>query len=383
MLDDLDQLDDEILDDQTDDRDDAGDDKPRSIRDSVESAWEKHGGELTEERKDARERRREERDERREKDKPRERGDREKAVSPADRSPKSGSQDGAPAPEQRDAPAASMQPPNGWSPEAKAIWAKLPPAVQAAVTKRETDMTAGARQLQERYGGIHRMITSELAPFSQKYNLPPAQVMANAVTWLQAIERDPINGLRQLAQLYKVDASKLGAAAPAPAPGAPNGVTPQARPNADPRIDHLVRWATTMEQTRRNEVQEAKLVSWSPNKPHFGEVRALMGDLLENAVRSQDPRFLNDAGTDVDLDKLYQAACQVHPEVGPQIIREQAEQERRQQQGRLNQKRRAGSSMRPGTPGSAPLKGEQPKQLKKGSSVRAHVQAAWDEARSA
>lgn len=108
-----------------------------------------------------------------------------------------------------------------------------------------------------------------------------------------------------------------------------------------------------------------------------------MGDLLENAVRQQDPRFLNEAGTDVDLDKLYIHACLVHPEVGPQIVKERAEKERNERLARINQKRRAGASMRPGTPGGAPLKGEQPKKLPKGSGVRAHLIAAWDEARSA
>jgi hypothetical protein len=373
---------------------DDGDDEPkgRSIRDSLEKAWEDHGGELTEDRKEARERRREERDERQErrrggKDKDKPKGDGTGKASPfySREAPKgdqgkqvSPQTDGQAAPD----PASSEGPSAWWKKDGKELWDRLDPQARQLISQRENLMTQGARQLQERYGGIHR-ITQHLAPRFQRYNLAPERGFANMASWFEAIENNPAAGLRELAKLYKVDLTN-GVATPQPAPnGAPTGQTPQARPQADPRIDSLMRWAGEMQQTRRNEVQEAKLSAWSPNRPHFAAVRSLMGDLLENAVRSQDPRFMNDAGTDVDLDKLYEAAVRVHPEVGLQVIEEQAEAKRREQQARITQARRAGSSVRPGTPGSAPLKGEQQKKLSKGSSVRQHVQQAWDDLRSA
>lgn len=385
MLDDLDELDEDL--DQLNGADD-GEDEPesRSVRDSVEKAWEEHGGELTEDRKDARERRREERDERQErrnKDKsrssvPEREGPAKQRGIAADRSgsvsPKA---DQAQAPTQ----ASNEAPSIWWKNEGKALWDRLDPQAKSLLTQRENLITQGARQIQERYGGIHRL-TQHLTPRFQRYGLTPDRGFANMASWFEAIENNPALGIRELAKLYNVDVRQLGAATPAPAPGASNGQPPPARPQSDPRIDHLFRWAQNLEQTRSTEVQQAKLTAWSPQKPHFAAVRSLMGDMLEHAVQAQDPRYLNDAGTDIDLDKLYEAAIRVHPEIGLKVIEEQAEARRRDQQARVAQARRAGGSLRPGTPGSAPLKGEQGKKLPKGSSVRAHLQQAWDELRS-
>jgi hypothetical protein len=359
--------------------------KGQSVRDSIEKAWEDHGGELPEERKEARERRRDEkdnnasrvaRDNGKESREARGRDSREAPKRSGDPAKLIPSSTG----EQSLASTPAIAPPTSWSAEAKAVWNKLHPSVQAAVNKRETEFENGRRQITERYGGIHRL-TQALAPRFQRYNLSPDRGFANMASWFEAIENNPAAGIRELAKLYKVDLGQPGAAAPAQAQGAPNGT--QA---IDPRIvrslQDLYQWRQNLEQTRSTEVQNAKLSAWSPNKPHFAEVRSLMGDLLENAVRNQDPRFLNEAQTDVDLDKLYKAAIQVHPELGVLEIKQAWEQEQREHGARVAQARRAGSSIRPGSPGSAPLKGEAPKKLPKGSSVRAHLQAAWDEARS-
>lgn len=382
----IDDLDDEILDDQIDDRE-VDEPSGRSVRDSLEKAWEDHGGDLPEARKDARERRKEDRQERNGRDRTETKGGPKDAQGRfvSREAPKGdpAQRDGAPAPDAtRDAPATSaIQPPNGWSPEAKEAWSKLSPAVQAAVTKRETDMTNGARQLQERYGGIHRL-SQALAPRFQRYNLTPDRGFANMASWFEAIETNPAHGISQLAKLYNVDVRQLGAQAPAAQPGvATNGQTPSPRP--DPRLDQLVNWARNLEQNRLNEVQQAKLSAWSPQKPHFAAVRQLMGDMLQISSDNRDPRFLNEAQTDVDLDKLYQAAIQSHPEIGPQVIREKLEEERKARQARVDRARQAGGSLRPGTPGSAPRVGEKSAKAKKGETARDTIRRVWDEMRSA
>lgn len=88
---------------------------------------------------------------------------------------------------------AGVNPPAGWSAAAKAMWAQLPPAVQAAVSRRESEVSQGFQQ----YEGLGRV----LAPMQQALQMrgvtPAAYVqqliqaeslLANPATRAQAFD---------------------------------------------------------------------------------------------------------------------------------------------------------------------------------------------------
>lgn len=343
-----------------------------SVRDALEKSWKEHGGELPESRQPKEDRR-----ERPAKDKQpvaaADTGAPGKAAKAADRVPSTEGRQGTEAPQ---ASAAAV--PSGWSKEAKAEWDKLPPAVQAAVTKREADMTAGAKQLQDRYGGIHRVVTTQLTAPSRKYGLTPDKILENAVGWFNAIEQNPAEGLKALARVYKIDASNIGAAAPAPAANGSNG---QSQPVSDPRIDQLLRTVSDMQNSRTQEVEQAKLDAWSANKPHFAKVRQLMAQVVAGAAQLQDQSIL-DAGGNVDMDKVYERAIYLDPEVRAQVLKEQAEERRKANAAQVNNARRAGSSVKPGTPGGGSVRSGDAKKAPKGMTVRQSIEHAMSELRS-
>lgn len=343
-----------------------------SVREVLEKSWKEHGGELPESRKRS--------------SAPKEEiqaRDATKKGAPTDKS--AGKAAGAervtrePATGAVEAASQSSAAPNGWSSEAKADWGKLPPHVQAAVTKRETEMSAGARQLQERYGGIHRAVTNQLTPAAQKYGLTPDRVLENALSWFTLIEQNPAHGLAALARTYNLDASKLGAAAPAPPGGASNGQAPQQF--QDPRVDQIARMVQDMQQRGHQEAQQAELKAWSATKPHFAAVRQTMAQIVSGASQLQDTSIMTDDGAKVDLDKVYEKAIWMHPEVREQILKEQQEQARKARQQQADNARRAGASVRPGTPGSGSLRNGEVKP-KKGETVRETIKRAMAELRS-
>jgi hypothetical protein len=339
-----------------------------SVRDALEKSWKEAGGELPENRKS---------------------DSRKQSVEKSDSNRRDATAKGAPGKTERvtaesvEKPAAAPQPssaPNGWSAEAKAEWSRLPPHVQAAVTKRETEMSAGARQLQERYGGIHKIVSTQLTAPAQKYGLTPDRILENALSWFQVIEQNPAQGLAALARTYNIDASKLGTAAPAPANGASNG-SPQQQQYQDPRVDQIARTVMEMQQRGQQDATQAELRQWSANKPHFDKVRLAMAQIVSGAAQLQDTSILTADGASVDLDKVYEKAIWMDPEIRSAVIKEQQEAARAARQQQADQARKAGSSVRPGTPGSGSARNGEVKP-KKGESVRDTIKRAMAELRS-
>src|SRR5258708_18606092 len=215
-----------------------------------------------------------------------------------------------------------LKAPNGWSNEAKTEWSKLPPHVQAAVTKREQDMTVGAQKLQERYGGIHKTVT-ETAPWFQRHNLTPDQGIQRLSEWYRVLEHIPVEGLQALAKSYNIDLSKLGAAVPQPQV---NGVTPP----ADPRIDQLIARVGSFESAetvRQQSATQEALKSWANGKTHYEAVRSVMGQIIAGAVQMQDASIMDSTGQRIDLDKIYEKAIWMVPEVRALVQKEQERKE--------------------------------------------------------
>src|SRR5258708_8876354 len=104
--------------------------KGSSIRDHLESAWDKHSDEPP-------------------------KFERQKISGDAGKKP-AGAEPSTPKVAAGDTN--PLKAPNGWRKEAKTEWAKLPPPVHAPVTKREQRITVGAQKIPKRDGGIHKTL---------------------------------------------------------------------------------------------------------------------------------------------------------------------------------------------------------------------------------
>ena len=169
-------------------------------------------------------------------------------------------------------PSTAAVAPAGWSAEAKAEFGKLPPAVQAAVIKRESEINdGGARWSEEK-----KTLLSHFEPLretSNRYGVHPAEALKRLATANDYLERDPAGALRWLADAYKVDLSKLATDAPAP------------RPQADPMVSQLSEKVSSLEQfiqtQQANEVNGSLTAfAAAPGHEHFEAVRVDMGKLM-------------------------------------------------------------------------------------------------------
>lgn len=130
---------------------------------------------------------------------------------------------GEPTPEAEPAAAASTppptspdeQPPDTWTKEAKAEWAKVPPAVRSELIKREADYRKGIAEYKvpAEVGQAFEKVITPFLPVYQKYNVNPWQhipalLNAHAVlTWGPPEHRIAV--ARQLVQDAGLDLSKL------------------------------------------------------------------------------------------------------------------------------------------------------------------------------
>lgn len=121
--------------------------------------------------------------------------------SKTDQQPEAGKVEPAkPQPPAIDAPAS-------WSAEMKAKWAALPSEAQQYVAQREQEAHARISQLGQyakQMEPIHKAI-SEHSSYIQQVGKPTAQFVSELFNAAQALDRDPVSALKELARVYRVD----------------------------------------------------------------------------------------------------------------------------------------------------------------------------------
>jgi hypothetical protein len=231
-------------------------------------------------------------------------------------------------------------PPPGWDAEAKALYPKLPPAIQAAVSRREEEVSRGFAQYAQAKQELERVI----APRRQYYSgdgVSDTQAIDNIWKWFEALKNSPNEALPALAQMFGATISS----------GAPAD-SPQVNPEVAALRAHIQRLegqvgqvAGTFEQ-QQVAARRAEIAEFAKDKPHFERVRVTMGRLMS-------------AGVAQGLTDAYQQAVRITPEVSAALAAEEkaaadkaaAEAALR---GRPGSQRRASVSVRGGSPnGSA------------------------------
>lgn len=235
------------------------------------------------------------------------------------------------APEQATAPAQpASEAPASWSDAAKAEWAKLPPAIQQEVARREADVSRYVSQAGPALQAFDTVVKA-LEPVAA--NLKAAGITApeyisrlvSVEAWLQ---RDPPAALQWLAQQY-------GHSQAQPAE--------HAAEVADPQLAAVLQRVATLEQSlqqsaRSQEEQVRQRIATDieafkaavgadgkPARPHFDRVRVRMAQL----IHSGEARGLDDAYARAVSEDAGIKAEQRLADLEAQIARDRAEAEKR------------------------------------------------------
>src|SRR5215472_4054363 len=265
--------------------------------------------------------------------------------------------------------------PDAWkNKELHSVWGGLTPAVQAAIVKREADMQKGVDQLKTRY----QELDGAVAPYRdtiKKFGFSEGQAVDQLFRWQMALAGpDKIRAFVHLMQSHGVD--------PATFANALQSTQGAAQPNAIPpeflnELNGLKQKIGQFDQhfaTQTRSQAEQTVMTWAKDKPHYEKVRGLMGQFIQSgAVPLKDGN--------VDLDSAYDMAIHAHPEVRVQLFQEQQEKAAAERKAAAEKARKAGSSMRTGTPAPIAAANGLDKQYR-GESARDSIKRAFEEYRA-
>lgn len=261
------------------------------------------------------------------------------------------SEDAAKASDQAAAQPAAVAPPAGWTAAEKAEWSKLSPAIQAAVSRREADMTRGGQQWSEE----KRRYETALSPIANLSRARGISTEEGAQRLAQAqmmLDQDPVAGLRQIAQSYGVDLATLA--------GQPAADGETAR-NQTPDIERLVRQAMapvlapiqqrwqSEEQSRNEQTMSAiQAFAAAPGHEHYAAVEGSIALILPQVIQ-ENPSWTMEQ----KLQEAYDRAVYATPATRQLVLQEQQQKSEAARQAeakeRANKARLAGSSVT-GTP---------------------------------
>jgi hypothetical protein len=218
----------------------------------------------------------------------------------------------------------AINPPAGWTAAEKAEWSKLPPAIQAAVDRREQEISRGGQQWSEE----KRRYEAVLAPVAQAFkarNLSVEDGLNRLLGAQDYLDRDPAGAIAWLAQSYGVDLQNLEST-----PSAPQA------PRFDPMVQQLQQQTQYLESQLNGFLQSQTLgviEQFAQGKPHYADVE---GDLVNiiPMVKAANPG----ATPQEVLEKAYDQAIWSNPNVRAKLIAEQAAQEQAKQAEALKAK---------------------------------------------
>lgn len=242
------------------------------------------------------------------------------------------------------APTPTSAPPAGWTAAEKAEWQKLPPAVQAAVSRRETEIANGGKQ----WSDEKRHYQAILAPIEQASRArgldvnQGAQLLAAAQN---ALDANPIEGIRRIMATYGVTPEHLLSEPPASQPQVRDPVIPQ----ISQKISTLENQLYEFQMSQTNGLLEA----FASSHPHFAAVENEIASLIP-VIQNSEPGLPKQQV----LQKAYDQAVWLNPTVRAQLIAEQtasAEQARvATLQTKQTQARKAAVSVKGSSNGVSP-----------------------------
>lgn len=215
---------------------------------------------------------------------------------------------------------AGVQPPPGWSPAAKAAFGSLPPAVQAAVARREQEVSDGFKQ----YSGLNQAL-APMAQTLQMRGVQPAQYV-NQMVQLDRALTDPQTRGQAFDYLFRTYGYQPGA-------GQQQNVATGHQPqlSEDPTVAALQRQLALVTQHLTSQeaarAQELQALQADTQRQAFGEVEKFRNDpaneffdLVRDDVRAVYERAAMANQPAPALATAYEQAIWANPQTRPVLI---------------------------------------------------------------
>ena len=201
----------------------------------------------------------------------------------------------------------SLDAPASWTAAAKVQWPNLDPVLQEEFLRREADWQRTDGERANKLKG-YEPIEAAIEPVRQHLELngvEPAQYVRQLVAADQFLRTDPTAGFNWLAQQYGFDLSQAL----------------EGQPEVDPTMQPFVQKINALEaalnqqvvaqQTAESKRIDDELSAFSAEHPHFEEVRADMGALIQS-------------GAAADLKSAYDKAVWANPSTRTALLAEQS-----------------------------------------------------------
>ncbi len=211
------------------------------------------------------------------------------------------------------APSTASAPPVSWAADVKAQWPSLSPAVQAAVLKRETEVSNGFRQYSEQTKAYERAL-APVAQEAQRFGLNVEEGIQRLVDGQRFLETQPAQAILWLAQKHGLNLAELASNPPAPqTPVRSEAIPPQ-----------FIQHVSSLEERLNSMVMDQNMTAveqFATRNPHYADVEEQLPGLMRELTAA------NPALKGVPLlQAAYDRAIWLNPDVRGKMIAEQQAQ---------------------------------------------------------
>lgn len=268
-------------------------------------------------------------------------------------------------------PTAALAPPAGWTPAEKAEWSKLSPVAQAAVSRREAEISRGGQQWSDEKRRYEAMI-APVADSARVRGMDAAQGIKVLVAAQKALDTDPINAIKRIAQSYGVDLATLaGIQAANGSPEAPQqpDIAMLVRQAIGPILAPIQERFTAEDSAKQQQaVEYVTTFATSPGHEHFDAVQDELMAMIPS-IKAANPSW----GHDKVLQDAYDRATFANPTTRAAILAKRdtdAEAQRVEAAKKRTLGARLAATSVTGAPSGAPAT-----QAK--DTLRGELEAAW------
>lgn len=183
-------------------------------------------------------------------------------------------------------PETVFQAPEHWSSDEKEAFASLPPEAQDLVLQRDKAFQQGFQEKAQSITDIQQAIEPWTESLAQR-GMSPANAIRTLFAAQAMLDRDPLNGILQLAETYRVSDRLREQFAPTddddltdPEVKALRAENRELRQRFDQFEKGIESQRTSTVEQQIQQFREAKAADGAPKYPHFDKVRHLMGPLV-------------------------------------------------------------------------------------------------------
>lgn len=266
-------------------------------------------------------------------------------------------------------PSTAATPPVSWAADAKQTWASLPPAVQAAVLKREREFSDGIVQKSEQVRQYEQAI-APIAQEAQRLGLNVNEGIQRLMDGHRFLSEQPAQAILWLAQKHNLDLNELATNPPA--------FQQQARTDSIP--PQVLNTISSLEERINSMVVDQNMTvveQFAQANPHYADVEAEIPAIMRE-LNVSNPAL---KGQPL-LQAAYDRAIWLNPEVRDKMWAEKQQQTAQTRTAQVQQKAQQASRAAVSVRGSGPAATPPPKPQVNGNDVYADVKASIEQLRA-